>query len=389
MKGPGVIKWAISIRLIANQIFTNKFMAAIAAAIFIATVLKHNLALKAAPANSHRVQIPPGGRSSVTRYRAILFKDMNFTQCVAFGAFHKQWVGAGIPNGHETLCHAILWSHKQGIVDLNPKKFRWSIADATDGMLQVGGGQLTGASSGSALLWSGTAASAVILDPPGYHECIAISVRRNEEVGSAVAINGRHCAILWRGKATKFSNLNPKGFISSWATATNGVYQVGYGELPDGVQHALLWSGSAASAIDLNPTDYSFSRATGIGGGVEVGFGGKNKTLAHAVLWKGSRRKCIDLNPRGYRSSRAYATNGILEVGAAIRGIKNRAHAMAWDGSAASTVDLEHFLPKDFLFSQAFAINAEGDIFGIAGTASHKGVAVEWVPIGINGKIRE
>src|SRR5438067_206296 len=67
----------------------------------------------------------------------------------ATGVSGDQIVGWGeVPDAH-----ALLWT-SQGVVDLNPSGFRSCMAHATDGTQQVG-------HCGHAMLWSGTADSAV------------------------------------------------------------------------------------------------------------------------------------------------------------------------------------------------------------------------------------
>ena len=64
-------------------------------------------------------------------------------------------------------------------------------------------------------------------------------------VGSA-ASDELH-ALLWTGTANSAVDLNPTGFAVSTAYGTNGVHQVGFADA-----EAMLWTGTADSAIDLN-----------------------------------------------------------------------------------------------------------------------------------------
>jgi hypothetical protein len=60
--------------------------------------------------------------------------------------------------------------------------------------------------------------------------------------------------LLWSGSADSAVDLNPAGFAYSYANEVRDGKQVGYGSgtSTGGNSHALLWSGSAASAVDLH-----------------------------------------------------------------------------------------------------------------------------------------
>lgn len=142
-------------------------------------------------------------------------------------------------------------------MDLQPtllSGFNNSMAIGTDGHRQVGYGLFNG-SALHALLWSGTADSAVDLSPTnlaGYTLSLAIAVHANQVVGigSGPGTGTHDHALLWPRGADSTVDLNPAGFLSSDAVVTNGAQQVGYGGTGSEV-HALLWDGSAASVVDL------------------------------------------------------------------------------------------------------------------------------------------
>src|SRR5437867_4240371 len=79
-------------------------------------------------------------------------------------------------------------------------------------------------------------------------------------------------ALLWSGTAASVVDLNPTGTIGSIAYGVDGSHQVGV-KLTDGVHpdHALLWSGTAASVVELNPTGYGTSIAWGVSGSSQAG----------------------------------------------------------------------------------------------------------------------
>jgi hypothetical protein len=83
-----------------------------------------------------------------------------------------------------------------------------------------------------------------------------VSVGGNQEVGYEYATTNQDHAVLWSGSATSAVDLNPtdlSGINYSAAYATNGIDQVGYGYNSTNIisGDALLWTGTAASAVDL------------------------------------------------------------------------------------------------------------------------------------------
>jgi len=148
---------------------------------------------------------------------------------------------------------------------------------------------------GHALLWSGTAANCVDLNPPsGFTTSVAFGISDGQQVGCGwgdVTGNNEH-ALLWSGTAASYVDLNPTGFVDSIARGVCGGKQVGDGHtLGWECNHALLWSGTADSFIDLHaflPSQYDDSYAYGIdSGGNIVGFAHLSGTVGvhHAVLW--------------------------------------------------------------------------------------------------------
>lgn len=255
-------------------------------------------------------------------------------------------------------------------IDLTPSGFD-SHALGTSGGEQVGYG--SGPATGvqiHALLWRGSAASVVDLNPNGFDKSEAWGICGGQQVGygSGPATKGRTHALLWSGSAASVVDLHPRGFIWSVASGFSGEQQVGTGELPTPGpyrnEHALLWRGSAASVVDLHPRGFIFSSAGGVFGGQQVGIGALAVAGGvgdyHALLWRSSAASVVDLTPTGFRSSGAVATNGEEQVGT------RDGHAMLWHGSAASVMDLSAFLPPGFQFSGAASIDANGDIVGFA-----------------------
>lgn len=303
-----------------------------------------------------------------------------------------QIVAYGVPSAGGNY-HALVWLSSGNAVDLGPSSsfnFTYTVADATDGSQQVGYGPVSG--DYQAVLWSGSSSSAVALNPSGYDQSEAAGVGGGQQVGwgEGSPTGGAENALLWTGSAGSALNLNPSGYSSSIAYGTNGTQQVGQAVNGDGSQHALLWNGSATNYVDLGPSFLADggSVAYGVGGNQQVGagFGSATDENDHALLWTGTAGSAVDLNPTGYDSSYANATNGAEQVGYGLTSGTGQANALAWDGSAASFVDLQTLLPGGVTWTQSYAnsIDANGDIFGIAyGTNNGNNVvyAVEWTDV--------
>src|SRR5947209_5410676 len=88
--------------------------------------------------------------------------------------------------------------------------------------------------------------------------------------------SGPDHATVWTGTAASAMDINPVGVNGSVAWAINGTQIVGEGGgVATGNQgHALIFTpGVGAGFIDLNPLGYAYSRADGTNGFQQVGFG--------------------------------------------------------------------------------------------------------------------
>ena len=239
------------------------------------------------------------------------------TESIAYGTNGTQQVGNGWDSSYNE--RALLWSSTaDSAVDLSPTNLSGFIdtyAMGTNGTQQVGSGlgNFSGTSTGHALLWSGTAASAVDLHPTNltwFFQSTAVAISGTQQVGNGS--NGlcspgsstvTH-ALLWSGTANSAVDLQPTnltGFFDSYAYGVGGGQQVGSGDLDPqgGVAHALLWSGTADSAVDLNPTNltgFTESGANGTNGSQQVGYGGGMGGPWHALLWSGTADSAVDLH---------------------------------------------------------------------------------------------
>jgi hypothetical protein len=149
-------------------------------------------------------------------------------------------------------------------VDLHPASGfdDGSVAVALDAHQQVGYGLFAESQSlmTHALVWSGTAASMIDLNPGPNYVSYARGVRDGQQVGAVIKYypNGPGSdpppyamAAMWHGSADSWVDLHPAGYDYSTALATNGPEQVGMAYNLLFPFHAFLWHGTAASATDL------------------------------------------------------------------------------------------------------------------------------------------
>jgi hypothetical protein len=265
------------------------------------------------------------------------------------------------------------------------------------------------------LVWSGSAQSAVDLNPTDLGNVVqsnCLGTDGTQEVGFGNIATGTNPrtetvsthAMLWNGTAGSAVDLNPtnlSGMTISYAYGTDGTQQVGCSDY-GGLYYpgtALLWSGTASSAVDLNPTGLNgigACLAYGVYGSQQVGFGqtpGQGDQY-HALLWTGTAASAVDLNnPNvGTAYSEALATNGTQQVGdgfnydATTTPQFEDGQALLWSGTAASVVQLQAFLPLTGAWTESTAnsIDPAGNVYGTA-NGTFDGFtgtfAVEWSPV--------
>jgi uncharacterized membrane protein len=84
----------------------------------------------------------------------------------------------------------------------------------------------------------------------------------------------------------------------------------------------------------------------------------------------------MDLNPNAFTISEALATDGTEQVGYA-ENTANQPHAMFWQGTAGSVVDLSATLPAQFTYSEAFSVSGD-TVYGWAQDTSGNYHSIEW-----------
>jgi hypothetical protein len=284
----------------------------------------------------------------------------------------------GSANDHAALWRGTAASR----VDLNPLRWEQSIASGVGGGRQVGSASRQvicatkkGKCSGGTkieihpFMWAGSADSAVDLTPLGlgFGAGRALSTDGIQQVGYGQQVIGINSfsgtfAVLWTGTADSAINLNPADSIESQAKAVAGGQQVGFGYYP---HHALLWSGSAESAVDLHPAGYTSSEANATNGTQQAGTGvigdvDTPTSQSHALVWSGSAASVVDLNqflPPGYTEAAATGidANGTV-VGWASKGPRDNpanVHAVMWIPGTAGTT-----------FAQSLALSQPNVIAG-------------------------
>ena len=313
------------------------------------------------------------------------------------------------PLPNPTLCaasrtHAALWTPgTRAVVDLNPPGYFSSVLTGMSIQNQVGYGypeMPAYRQEAHALLWSGSPASMIDLNPPHYLGSMANAIEGFQIVGSAFVRSQsatsaqavRPHALLWVGftgateQPSKFIDLNPKGYGASEAFAVANGYQAGYAFKTPTSQHAYLWHGSAASGLDFHPSGYSDSYIVGLNGLQAVGAAKESKLGgAHAYLWNlRSTIFGVDLHGPGFSETVAAAVAGGKQVGwGEIRAAVNKVsayHALLWNGTAKSCIDLHMFLTNNFVSSKALAIAPDGTIVGVATDKHGITHAVVWIP---------
>lgn len=186
-----------------------------------------------------------------------------------------------------------------------------------------------------ALLWSGSSGAFVDLHPAlGFTFSKGLGIFAGQEVGTIANIpygpvntfgyESSDHAVMWSGTAASAIDLHPSGFDASAAMATNGIQQGGWAYSASAAGgsnlHAMMWYGSAASAVDLHPYGWVDTRVNAMGATMQVGEGwtgpaNQSSSYRHALAWSGTAASVIDLNqflPAGYQNA---AATGIDEAG--------------------------------------------------------------------------
>jgi hypothetical protein len=277
-----------------------------------------------------------------------------FTNSVIQAINGGEQVGYAATVSNSSNNHAMLWNGpSDSAVDLHPTSsvgYTASEAFGTDGSNQVGFATYPASGGGynHAMLWSGTAASTVDLQPTqfgsGYFASTAYGVAGSQQVGVMYGRNndpgGVPHAVLWSGTAASAVDLNPTNLpttstVSSQANGIGGGEEVGYASFVNGT-NAILWTGTAASAVDLNPTGSNDSIALATNGTYQVGYVSNlinGYPVNSAYVWSGTAASAVNLQallPSNFGSSTAYSANSAGDVFGVAEDTSGNNHAVAW-----------------------------------------------------------
>ena len=198
--------------------------------------------------------------------------------------------------------HAVLWNSGSTVgIDLN-NGAQATVATACYSTQQVGYGGSMDSSNNlvqpKAMMWSGNRNNFVWLHPNGFATSQAVAINGNKQVGHAeiqlqngrqVVFNSR--AIMWSGTAASAVTLPlPGGFIFDYyATAIFNNMIVGYGvDTNNNQHHALYWADENTPVVDLNqflPAGYMDATATGIDANGRIVGTAYSGTGFHAMVW--------------------------------------------------------------------------------------------------------
>lgn len=268
------------------------------------------------------------------------------------------------------------------------------------GPLQVGWGAGPGTANRSVpLVWSGTAASASTLPLPFDNaggQALATDGSQIVGYGTPLIKDGTEFgpprAVVWDAATGAATDLGDAG-NGAQAIGVGGGLQVGY--VVKSAPNAALWSGSEKSLLVIHPKDAVASVAYGTDGVRQVGYSGydirvrneapkgnKDRRFNFATVWTGTADSALNIHPYSFTHSYAAAVNGPWIAGYAGDQSKSGTpayyHAIAWDGDYQFT-DLNAFLPAAFVGSQAFSVDEQGNVAGVALTADGQRHAVVWM----------
>jgi hypothetical protein len=187
--------------------------------------------------------------------------DLNGTatssEALGCNATYQVGVRTGVGSGYD---FATVWKgNASSAVNLNTGNMGQSEAVAVSGNQQVGDAELNGVQFTHAFMWSLSAGSAIDLNPTDLPQLVENSYAKGtditQQVGDAqlliqVGEVDQH-AIVWTGSANSAVDLNPAGASGSDAVAVNDGIQAGNAEFAGG-DYAYAWSGTAASGVNLN-----------------------------------------------------------------------------------------------------------------------------------------
>jgi probable HAF family extracellular repeat protein len=144
---------------------------------------------------------------------------------------------------------------------------------------------------------------------------------------------------------------------------------------------AAVWDSannmSMLAMTNASPNVFTFAEACATNGTAHGGFIDTDQGARMAAVWQGGA--LTTLHQPAWLISVVKGMNATTQVGYATTfdGLNYNDHAYVWTGTPAGT-DLHQFLPAGYVSSNAYAIDAQGNIVGTANTASGEVHAFVW-----------
>jgi hypothetical protein len=237
--------------------------------------------------------------------------------------------------------HAVIWSSPSSHVDLHVPAYNGSEILAMDGAQQAGNlYEDVGTLRTRAVVWSGTAESAVVLHPAGASWSSATGVAAGQQCGYVwfPAPNDGYKAVLWSGSAQSMTYLHPAGAQESQALGMAAGQQVGWTHAPGQNPQAAMWSGTAASYVDMNPPGAAVSKLLATCGSAQVGWASTAEGFVGGI-WFGSAASFVPLSlgpDFQVKATSVAERNGTYYVGGyALDVVNGGTHAWMWVGVPA------------------------------------------------------
>jgi hypothetical protein len=178
-------------------------------------------------------------------------------------------------------------------------------------------------------------------------------------------------------------NLHPAEGVQSFAYGVTGDNEAGYTSCQGACYfyHGAVWSGSAASWFDLSTVSPGVVQSVNAATNGLVG--GQNGS--HAVIWDISAHSSVDLNPVGHVTSTVNAMAGQREGGSMFVTNNDPEHACIWSGTPGSVVDLQP-LVTNVSYSRVYGMDEQHQVgatwySSYAHAALWTGTAASWVDL--------
>jgi autotransporter-associated beta strand protein len=219
---------------------------------------------------------------------------------------------------------------------------------------------------------------AVTLLGSGYTSSSAEGINGDRIAMIGTNADGSTAAAIWTASSGSRAVLPVgAGMGSAEALAVDGNTVAGQAySTANGYYHAYTWNLSSGTFLDLNPSGYDQSAANGTSNGALAGYGTSGGT-SQALYWPTAQSTPTNLNPSIAANSTALAISNGVEVGSATIAASGRTHAMAWNGTAASYVDLHSALPSSLTDSGAASVSGT-QVVGTANDISGAAHAIIW-----------